>query len=164
MHVNDIPVLPNYQSVLKKFEDKFTRRGQRSCWPWHATRTAKGYGRVNIQRTYFLAHRVAYVLYKGPIPDGVGFHGTCLLHRCDNPECVNPNHMFFGTVEENNNDMARKNRSAYGVRANTAKLDDEKVRAIRTSSATVASIARMYGVGWSCVHKIRERETWRRVE
>lgn len=163
MRINDIPALPNIQAIIKRFEAKFARRGPDDCWEWHAALTTKGYGQSKIRYQNFLAHRVAYVLYKGPIPDGEGFHGTCLLHRCDNPLCINPAHMFFGTAGENCTDMAAKDRSMFGVRNSQAKLNDDKVRAIRRDPRPTEDIAPDYGVSSRTIRHIKNRDTWRRV-
>lgn len=70
-----------------------------------------GYGRLRIAGRWDLAHRVAYILRSGPIADGL-----CVLHRCDNPCCVNPKHLFVGTKTDNALDRDRKNRQAKGDR------------------------------------------------
>jgi hypothetical protein len=82
------------------------------CWWWTGALDTKGYGRILIGRSAQRAHRVAYELLVGPIPDLGGYHGGCLLHRCDQPCCVNPQHLRPGTHADNMADMAAKGRAA----------------------------------------------------
>jgi hypothetical protein len=75
------------------------------CWEWTGHRNAAGYGHISLDGQFVLAHRHSWALFKGPIPDGL----FC-LHRCDNPPCVRPDHLFMGTKKDNAMDMAAKGR------------------------------------------------------
>jgi hypothetical protein len=108
-------------------------------------------------------HRVAWELAFGPIPEGLW-----VLHHCDNPPCVRPDHLFLGTNLDNVQDKCRKGRGAVlsGVLNGRAKLSDEKVRAIRalrSDGATLTSVAEQFDVSLSVVSRIVNRKTWRHI-
>lgn len=96
-----------------------------SCWVWQGTRNSQGYGSIRnefgrMERT----HRVSWRLANGCIPKGEGPHGTCVLHRCDTPSCVNPDHLFLGTNRDNAIDRQHKGRTRsldLGPKKNAAK-------------------------------------------
>lgn len=119
-----------------------------------------GYGDFWLNGDMVLAHRAAYELLVGPIPDGMR-----VLHRCDNPPCVNPEHLWVGTDADNVADMVRKgrNRSVRGEAAPRAKLNDAAVRAIRATPERAVTLARRYGVAESTISAVRHRVNWKHV-
>lgn len=84
-------------------------RRDASCWEWTARRTPSGYGTIKVGTATRLAHRVSWELHFGAIPDGM-----CILHRCDNPPCVNPAHLFLGMQLDNVRDREAKGRASHG--------------------------------------------------
>lgn len=92
--------------LRERFWSKVDRSGD--CWMWTASRNASGYGRFGGSNSggSYLAHRMCWELHNGPIPDGL-----CVLHRCDNPACVNPAHLWLGTRDDNNKDKTAKGRN-----------------------------------------------------
>lgn len=84
--------------------------GDDSCWPWTGCIGGFGYGSFAMDHVKYNAHRLAWILMNGPIPKGDGYHGTCVCHRCDNPRCCNPGHMFLASQAENLRDMNAKGR------------------------------------------------------
>jgi len=130
------------------------------CHVWTAYRLPRGYGRFETG----LAHRAAWELAMGPIPEG-----KCILHRCDNPSCVRVDHLWAGTQAENVLDMYEKNRSndvaLKGEDNGFSKLTNErvsKIRAIYANGGTsYAKLARMFGVGESQIGRIIRRESWK---
>jgi len=80
----------------------------RGCWNWAASLNNKGYGWFRIRGKTFTAHRASWMLFRGSIPAGM-----CVLHKCDNPQCVRPSHLFLGTMRDNTQDMIRKGRSKF---------------------------------------------------
>lgn len=133
------------------------------CWTWTGSRNRKGYGYLNVNGLEKTAHRAAYALTNGPVPDGLW-----VLHRCDNPPCCNPGHLFLGTNADNVADRVAKGRTvASPVESSTqAKLTDAAVIAIREACATgarVSDVAASFGVSPALVSRVRRRQGWTHV-
>ncbi len=104
-------------TLQERFDEKVIAIGTRCCWLWTGAMGGHGYGSIRVSRGptgTVLAHRVSYELHRGLIPKGEGPHGTCVLHRCDNPLCVNPDHLFLGTHADNMRDRDQKGRARGG--------------------------------------------------
>lgn len=142
------------------------QRAPNECWPWLSTTDKDGYGSVSAHTpegkpTRWRAHRMSFELHFGPIPAG---HSVC--HKCDNPSCVNPAHLFSGTPKHNTHDMLRKRRHQYGERHHGSKLTTEDVKAIRRLRAAGESpyaLAERFGVSYYTVHRIASRRGWTHV-
>lgn len=150
--------------MIARFLSSFDTGKEDECWNWKRSTDRLGYARISPGgrgSTPMLAHRMSWETYRGPIPDGM-----CVCHRCDNPSCVNPSHLFLGTKKENSEDMVTKRRSRGappGVNHPRAKLNPEKVRIIRTCSTGPAELARRFGVTGSTICNVRSRRVWRHV-
>jgi hypothetical protein len=131
------------------------------CWEWTAARDGAGYGYFKLEGECQLAHRVAYRLARGSISEGAH-----VCHHCDNPGCVNPDHLFLGTHQDNMDDKTRKGR-AQGARPgethHLAKLTEERVREIRQAEGTQQQIAIRFGISRSQVSNIRTRRQWKHI-
>lgn len=131
------------------------------CFGWSGHSDEKGYGRIRVDRGHTdRAHRVSWFLENGPIPDGMQ-----VLHRCDNPPCTRPNHLFLGTNADNHNDKVRKGRQwrPAGELHHGAKLNEQDVRRIRSMLAdgcVPAVICAEYGIKKSCVSGIHTGKSW----
>lgn len=115
------------------------------CWDWEGSTDAGGYGQIGRDGTMLKAHRVSYELYVGPIPEG-----AWVLHSCDRPVCVNPNHLRPGNARDNTDDALSRDRIRKGEQHGQAKLTEKDVREMRRKRAqgmTYPSIANQYGVG-----------------
>lgn len=131
------------ESVERRFASKCGAPDANGCIPWTASGTAKGYGvlRINGDKNGLrsTAHRIAWVLKNGDIPAGV-----MVLHRCDNPSCVNADHLFLGSPQDNTADMVSRDRHAWRVRTPWQKLnatDGERIRDLRRAGCTQQEIA-----------------------
>lgn len=151
-----------------------------SCWIWTAAKRNKGYGaftyKENGRTIQGRAHRYSYELHKGPIPPGM-----FVLHQCDNPACVNPDHLFLGTNDDNIRDMLSKGRHIpggthigdkgdwkRGAAHHAAKLTPDDIREMRRLHAeggwSYSQLGKRFGVNTSAAYKIVKRLLWKHLE
>lgn len=148
-------------------EDRFWEKVDKSgkCWVWTACKQAFGYGKFVIKKgdSPVAAHRLSYELEVGQIPKGL-----FVLHRCDNPACVRPAHLFIGTQRDNMQDMRSKGRWSYKSRNQTGErnpnsiLTDAQVAAMLQDlgrGGKPVSVARKYGIQYKTLWAIRQRKT-----
>ncbi len=151
-------------SIRDRFEAKTCPEPNTGCLLWTgATGSAfsgGAYGSMKITtRMNRGAHRVAWELERGPIPDGLS-----VLHRCDQPLCVNVDHLFLGSHAANMADMATKGRSMRGTGHFRSKLTPATVLAIRASSEPSRTLAKAFGVAYATIEKVRYGKTWTHVQ
>ncbi len=156
-------------STLQQFfEDRYEPIPEIGCWMWMGKinkASSAGYGDIRQKRgsKTLKAHRVSYELYKGPIPPGM-----LVCHKCDNRWCVNPDHLFLGTIDDNNKDKTAKGRNVSwmqrGEASHTSKLTEDDVRAIRKDHRKTAVIAAEYGVNKSTIERVRNYKYWTHVQ
>lgn len=131
------------------------------CWVWTGYRTKFGYGGICINYRRMGTHVLSYNLFVGPVPNGM-----CVLHKCDNPACVNPGHLFVGTLADNVRDCKDKNRIATGELHGRAKLNETQVKEIRSRFKYgsridgAEALARELGIDATQVRRIVRREHW----
>ena len=148
-------------TLAERFWAKVEKKVQDDCWEWQGTRNNNGYGQIGKGARgsgLLYAHRVSWELASGPIPKGM-----CVLHHCDNPGCVNPAHLFLGTMADNMRDMVDKGRSARGEGKWSVKLTEQDVHEIRQMLSRGISqmvIAEKYGVTQRTISMIKTGETW----
>ena len=153
---------PRTATLADRFEQRVQRGDPEECWLWNGYRNALGYGFLSAWPTVMAAHRLAYELAHGPIPDGL-----VVRHRCDNPPCVNPAHLELGTYLDNNRDKTERGRDAKGTQHGMARYDEETVREIKRRLAEgqgQTEIAGALGVNRATVHKIAAGKQWRVVK
>src|SRR5215475_6416987 len=127
------------------------------CYLWVGPTVVAGYGCLQVHGKKYRAHRLAWELLKGSIPSGFD-----VLHRCDVPACVNPDHLFLGTPKTNRQDCAAKDRTTWGEKHGKAKLSTQQVLAIRADPRSTRMIAADYGIDHRGVGRIKRGEMRRR--
>ncbi|HEY2618026.1 MAG TPA: HNH endonuclease signature motif containing protein [Acetobacteraceae bacterium] len=143
---------------LERFESFFTKGQYDECWPWLGAIGKDGYGRLKISQRMIRAHRASYKFYRGPIAEGL-----LVCHRCDNPPCVNPAHLFLGSPADNSRDAAIKGRMARGEGVWRAILTPGDVLSIDAASGRYQDIADAIGTTKAAVAAVKQRRTWRHL-
>jgi hypothetical protein len=152
---------------------KFWAKVQKSdnCWEWQGDKDRDGYGVISWLKRPVRVHRLAWLLLRGAIPENL-----CVLHHCDNPVCVNPEHLFLGTHRDNNLDMRAKGREnrnyegferARGSSNGNAKLEEEDIQVIKelhSSGHSLRQIGRMFGVSMFPIQQIVNGKAWNHVQ
>jgi DNA-binding XRE family transcriptional regulator len=159
--------------TMRDFHRLWKADPETSCWVWQGSGSGKmGYGRVMIDNFRWKAHRLSWHIHHGEIPDGLE-----VCHKCDNPKCVNPAHLFLGSHAENMRDAIAKNRTVIGrvgvapigytglpgARNPKAKLTEAQVIEIRNSAEKAPLLAKKYGVSRTTIYWIRNGRQWRSV-
>ena len=148
-----------------------TKNSVSGCWEWNKARDPRGYGATWVDGRKDGAHRVAWALVNGPIPEGL-----CVLHHCDNPPCCNPVHLFLGTKRDNAADKVSKGRQPVGIAVTTSKLTEEDVAEIRStyrpsqggfhagkSPFSSRGLGRKFGVSYRLVLELVHGRAWRHL-
>lgn len=171
------PTQQDASEWIARFWENTDKRGKQECWKWLGGKTKAGYGQLGIDRKTFYAHRLSYEMAHGPIPDNL-----YVLHRCDNPGCVNPDHLFLGTQTDNMRDASAKGRTAVAERHGShthpesvshgelnvaSKLTKDQVNEIRHSYETghvlQGDLALQYGVCQQQISRIIHRLRWKHL-
>lgn len=160
-------VYKNTRPLEERFWEKVDKSGgSAACWPWTGAKDTFGYGRIWTGTRIDGANRVVWELVHGPIPDGEGHHGNCVCHRCDNPACCNPAHLFLGSNAENLADMLSKGRHCGGS-VSKPRLSPEEVMAIRKlweqGRFTQGALAEIFGVSKTMINLIINRKSWKHI-
>jgi hypothetical protein len=146
---------------IQRFWSKVDKSGgPDACWIWAAGKTAAGYGELGIHKHIVYSHRLAWILTYGEIHDGL-----CVCHKCDNPPCCNPDHLFLGTASDNATDMVKKGRNfvpkefaPQGEKHSHHKLTELQVLEIRkryfVEKEMQKTLAREFGVSPSCIEYV----------
>jgi hypothetical protein len=147
------------EKTIQRFLSKATLDDNTGCLVWRLADHTDGYGRFYRS----LAHRVSYSLFVSKIPDGL-----CVLHKCDNRKCVNPDHLMIGTQADNMQDMMRKGRgnglSLPGEKSPNAKLTTENVKSIRhlyfAERRSRRELAKFFSISINCISSVVNKRTW----
>ncbi len=146
----------HFSDLQESIFAEMTEVTEAGCWRWLGW-LSNGYGRAWVAGRQMMMHRASWLLYRGPIPDGM-----YVCHHCDNPPCCNPDHLFVGTARDNFRDAVAKGRhpgrflkpGGAGVRR-VRKLTDQQVLFIASSTAPGRALAKMFGVGDATISRIR---------
>lgn len=141
--------MANRMGLYDRFWSKVIKRGEDECWEWVAAKNSRGYGVIQICYKSMYAHRIAYELETGEIPDGL-----CVCHSCDNRSCCNPKHLFLGTGYDNAVDMLLKGRQAK------TKLTIDQIKTIRSDKRSNKELGELYGINRSQVSRIKSGSSW----
>jgi predicted XRE-type DNA-binding protein len=146
----------DFWDKVKKFP------GDKACWEWQSYCDKDGYGRVTIDGKTQGAHRVSYDMANGDLDPNL-----VVLHRCDNPPCVRPEHLYQDTAQKNNLDKELKNRQVRGESNGTAKLNDQAIRDIKelwSQGMSQTDIAEIWQVSQPMISNIIRKKNWLHVD
>ena len=155
------------EQAIEVFWTRVTKAGPNECWLWQEqSRVGKGYGSLRFNKKGWRAHVFSWFIHHGS-PNGL-----CVLHKCDNPRCVNPAHLFLGTVLDNVRDMIAKGRAnkARGCDCASAKLTEEQVLEIRhrykkgSKSSGGVALGREFGVSNTVIYWVVKGRIWKHVK
>ncbi len=144
----------NYEKYVLRFE---------GCWGWKG-KSKKGYPKMTCRKALgaSLGHRASWIIHNGKIPDNL-----CVLHKCDNKICTNPEHLFLGTNIENVEDMLNKKRNPIGSAVGTAKLNEDQIKEIKNLlklGSSLKSIADAFQVTSAAIYLIKKNRNWKHVQ
>jgi len=148
----------------QRFDEKWMPEPNSGCWLWIGAYSSFGYGQLWGGKSFgvpgnIAAHQASWIFNRGPIPDGM-----VIMHKCDNPSCVNPDHLRVGTFKDNTADMLRKNRSPKGESSYRAILKEADIKVIRDRSIPIKELTKRFGVTKAAIDNIRLRRSWRHVQ
>jgi len=145
---------------IERFWSYVDIKGFFDCWEWQGFIDKDGYGQFWLNGKIILAHRLAYELYYGAIPEG-----TQINHRCNNPKCCNPFQLYSGTQQDNMNDKVRVSRQAKGESHGMVKLTEKQVLEIRENKDNLSQrkLAKIFGIHQGQVWSIHNNKTWKHI-
>ena len=154
-----------FEHTRKRLKKKILIKNE--CWEWQGQLNNHGYafaswGQAEEKKKTVL-HRVAYAIWIEEVP-----RGLCVLHKCDNPKCINPEHLYLGTKKDNTRDIKNRNRfnPARGEKCGMSKLKSEEIleiRDLREKGMTLNQISHKFDVTYENIHAICKRRTWRHI-
>lgn len=150
-----------YPSLIKRFLERINKTS--NCWNWTGQLDKDKYGVIRTKLSHVKAHRVSYELFKGLIPEGL-----LVCHTCDNPSCVNPNHLFLGTYKDNTQDMIKKGRkfNNKGELSSLSKLTEKQILDIRSRKkyrGLQTDLSKEFNVSFQQISKIIKNQRWKHI-
>ena len=149
---------------IERFWKYVNKKSEDECWTWNVfKRNTQRYGAFSIKNKTYRSHRVSWFIHNGEIPEGL-----CVCHTCDNRSCVNPNHLFLGTYQDNARDRDKKERGADGEKNGKHKLTEKQVSEIREKyvprKCTLKMLAEEYGVNYTAIRAIVKYVSWKHIK
>ena len=153
-----------FEDTVTRFWSYVDRKEPDECWPWTSTTgTAHEYGVFGFlsagKSVQYRAHRLAWMLVNGTIPNGM-----CILHSCDNPICCNPSHLRPGTMAENMAERNDRGRHAHGEKQGHSKLTEDQARYALESEEPPSVLGKRFGVHPSAISSIRNGRNWKHLQ
>ena len=146
-------------SIAERMDAKVMPVTECGCHIWlGATGGHMGYGHIKVNGRVENTHRVSWELYRGKVPDGMN-----VLHTCDIPTCVNPDHLFIGDHRANMDDKKSKRRAPHGSKHHKRVVSEKEVIEIRSSAASVSELAARFSLGYGTVWQIKNQKRWKYV-
>lgn len=147
-------------TTKESFWKKVAVSSEDACWPYTGYLHMKrgGYGQASWQGKPIKAHRLAYLLANDHLPPALD-----VLHKCDNPACCNPKHLYLGTDAENSRDKVSRGRQCKGESRPLAKLTEREVLTIRLESASINTVCKRFGVSKGLISGIRNGTRWKHI-
>lgn len=153
------------RGLIDRFNSFVDKNGSNGCWLWTGNKHKQGYGKLSFMGSSLCTHRISHELFKGPIPKNM-----MVCHSCDNTSCVNPEHLFLGTAQDNMSDKIAKGRhrgAKTGSLHHKSILSDEDVKEIRslysTTKVTQNMLAKRFSVSQSEISNITTYKKWRHI-
>lgn len=152
-----------FKNPIECFWARTQKKDFNDCWEWKGGKYTFGHGCLRVNGKMTGSHRFSYEIHKGKIPEGM-----FVCHKCDNPSCVNPEHLFLGTIQDNNRDRKNKGRThcLKGEKNPAAILDRNDVIQIRDLISIKMSqkeIAKLYGVSQAMISEIKNKKSWSHI-
>lgn len=153
-----------YNDIIKNKILKHVKINEKGCWEWQKSKHKQGYGHCGFKGKVMLAHRVSWMVFKGEIPVSI-----LVLHKCDNPTCVNPDHLFLGTDKDNVQDSILKNRfnRSKGEKHYLANHSEEKVQLaknLKSKGLKYKEISKLTGIPVGSLSGIINSTAWKHVK
>lgn len=163
-----MPSKTTQENMNQRFWSKVSKAGPDDCWPWNGANTSsdsthgRGHGRIRYMGKLLMAHHMSWMIAGNVLPEN-----KYLLHTCDNPRCVNPNHLYVGTIQDNTDDMRQRGREKYasiGEDNPSAKITETIVIQILSlywiDGYSQQAIADHIGIDQTTISRIIRRDTW----
>lgn len=153
----------NRLNKSKVHYEKNVIKNKEGCWGWNGSFVNAGYGQSILNNRTIHASRMSWIIHNGQIPEGLW-----VLHKCDNPPCTNPQHLFLGNSKDNTQDMIKKGRkyNCKGSDVHFSKLNEEQVKQIRirlSNGEKAVNLSKEFGINQAALSAIKHKRTWKHV-